>query len=115
MPSAVAMLLSSRSEHDSIGSMMRTYELMVVLRPEFPVDDEAKRQNLIESLVGTEGVTISSISPVGKKRLAYPIKKFTEGVYLMATVASRGLQSSDVEKRASLNDDCLRFLLTAKH
>lgn len=94
---------------------MRTYELMVVLRPEFPVDDEAKRQSVMESLVGTEGATISSISFVGKKRLAYPIKKLSEGVYLLASVQSRGIRSADVEKRASLNNDVIRYLLLVKN
>ena len=91
---------------------MRTYELMVVVRPDFAADDDAKRQALVQGLIG-EGVTVGNISVMGKKRLAYAIKKQTEGVYLLATLTARGLKSADIEKRANLHNDVIRYLLTA--
>lgn len=94
---------------------MRTYELMVVVRPDFAADDEGKRQDLIEKLVGTDGVSISSVSLMGKKRLAYPIKKLSEGIYLLATLSARLLKSADIEKRSGLSTDVIRYLLVAKN
>ncbi len=94
--------------------MIRTYELMVVVRPDFAADDEGKRQEVIEKLVGTDGVSISSISLMGKKRLAYPIQKLSEGIYLLATLASNAIKSADIEKRSSLSTDVIRYLLLAK-
>lgn len=92
---------------------MRTYELMIVAKPDFPVDDDTKRQSLVQALVG-EGVSIGNVTLMGKKRLAYPIKKHTEGVYFLAALTARGMKSAEVEKRANVNEDVLRFLLTGK-
>lgn len=92
---------------------MRTYELMVVAKSDFPVDDEARRQTLVQAMVG-DGVSISSIAVVGKKRLAYEIKKETEGVYLLATLTAQGIKSAEIEKRSNMNADVLRFLLMVK-
>lgn len=97
-----------------IASMTKTYELMVVARGDFSMDDEEKRKALIETLAG-ENVSVGNISIVGKKRLAYPINKQTEGVYFLATLNSRALKSSDIEKRARLNENVLRYLLTVKN
>lgn len=109
-----AMWLSSKLEHDSIGSMMRTYELMVVAKSDFPVDDDTRRQTLVGALIG-DGVSVGNISVIGKKRLAYEIKKQTEGVYLLATLTAQGVKSADIQKRANMNADVLRFLLVVKH
>lgn len=95
--------------------MVKTYELMVVARPDFPGEDEGKRQEVIGNLVGTEGVSVTSIAFFGKKRLAYPINKHTEGVYLLATISSRSLKSADIQKRSGLTNDVIRFLLIAKN
>jgi len=110
----MAMLLSSRSARDIILPMMRTYELMVVAKPDFPVDDEARRKSLVQDLVG-EGVSVDTISVVGKKRLAYEIKKQTEGVYLLATLTGQSIKNAEIQKRANVNASVLRFLLIIKH
>ena len=51
---------------------------------------------------------------MGKKRLAYPIQKLSEGIYLLATLASNAIKSADIEKRSSLSTDVIRYLLLAK-
>ena len=107
-------LLSSRSERDIILPIMRTYELMVVARGDFPADDDARRQSLAGGLAG-EGATAGNITVLGKKRLAYAINKQTEGVYLVVVLNARGILGSDIQKRASVNPDVLRHLLVVKN
>lgn len=94
-------------------SHMRTYELMLILTHGFDADSEKKREEVVKKLLGDK-VAIPEITSWGKKELAYPIKKQTEGVYLLATVEADGLLVGEVEKQARLIPDVLRYLLTVK-
>lgn len=91
---------------------MRQYELMLVLVPSFDATDEKKAGELVKLLVGN--ATVQSLTMIGKKRLAYPIRKQTEGVYVLVSLAAEGLKTSDIERQTQLGTDVLRFLLTVK-
>jgi len=91
---------------------------MVVFRPDFPVDDENAIRTFLTKLTG--GAAVKNISILGKKRLAYPIKKMgvsgmqKEGVYVLATLESDGIQVARIEKEMSMGNDVLRYLLTVR-
>jgi len=97
---------------------MKSYELMVVFRADFPVDDEKAIRTFLTKLTG--GSVITSLSVLGKKHLAYPIKKMgvtgmkTEGVYVLATLDSDTVRISSIEKEVNMGNDVLRYLLTAR-
>lgn len=92
---------------------MRQYELMVVLRPDFPLDKEQEREKVIAKLAG-EGVTVKTTTLLGKKQLAYPIKKHNDGVYVLAALEAPAIIVGDIEKRTRQDTDVLRYLLIAK-
>ncbi len=93
------------------ASMQRVYEVMLVLRPDFGVDEKPTR-DLVKKLIGDR--EIKELTIMGKKRLAYPIKKQTEGVYVVATIAGAAMDIGAFEKQTKLGTDVLRFLLTVK-
>lgn len=97
------------SFYDIIPTMIRTYELMLVVRPDFPVDDTKKRDALIEKLV--KGAKILDVTLLGKKHLAYPIRKQTDGIYILIHLEGNSLKTGDIEKEAKLGTDVIRFLL----
>ncbi len=84
----------------------------MVLRSDFDGDDAKKREDLIKKLLGEASVKASSF--MGKKTLAYPIRKQTEAVYVLAQVEGDRINVGEVEKRAKLEEAVLRFLLTLK-
>ena len=92
---------------------MRQYELIVVFVATVDDKDTKKLEEAVKKLVGDEG-TVSQVTVMGKKYLAYPIRKQEEGVYVLATVASDRLRVSEIEKRAKMGSEVLRYLLTAK-
>lgn len=96
-----------------IVSMMRTYELMVVVRPTVDVTDQTKQESVITKFLGSVTVSLK-VTLLGKKQLAYMIDDCTEGIYLLGEVSAEKLSSSDLEKHRKVNTDVLRFLLTAK-
>ncbi len=88
---------------------------MVVLRPDFPIDKESERENVIKRLL-EDGVSVTNVTLMGKKPLAYPIAKLHEGIYLLAILSSQtGVHASEIEKRARLGGDVIRYLLTVKN
>ncbi|TAL41282.1 MAG: 30S ribosomal protein S6 [Methylovulum sp.] len=88
--------------------MMRQYELMVVFRPDF---DTKQRDEALRKLIGS--VKVIEVTDLGKKRLAYPIAKHEEGIYVLAKLEGEALKVGDIEKQARLVPDVIRYLLTA--
>lgn len=93
--------------------MMRQYELMVVFAPMVDAGDTKTLEGAVKKLVG-DGASVGEMNVLGKKPLAYPINKQTEGVYVFANVSAEVLHVSDIEKRMNVGTDVLRYLLTAK-
>lgn len=91
---------------------MTSYELLVLVAPTVDLTGDKAQKDLIAKLVG-EGVTVKEVTSLGKKQLAYIIKKQTEATYLVATVEGT-IKAPDIEKRTKLMDEIVRFLLTVK-
>lgn len=91
---------------------MRTYEFMFIVRPEVEVT-EKKAKDMAEKLLAKVGGTLTSVTVWGKKVLAYPINKATEGTYVLAIVAG-SIKSGDLEKEIRMDSEILRFMLIAK-
>lgn len=94
-----------------LASMTRVYELILVLRPDFGVEEKPIKDVFTKLISGR---TIKEMTVMGKKRLAYPINKQTEGVYAVATVAGEPLQVVELEKQLKQGSDVLRYLLMVK-
>ena len=101
--------MNLRLEHDIIRSMIRTYELMLVVRPDFPVDDTKKRDDLIAKIM--KDAQIKDVTVLGKKHLAYPIRKQTEGIFILIHLSGDSIKTGLIEKEAKLGTDVIRFLL----
>ncbi len=90
---------------------LRDYELVVIISPE--VVDEAL-DSVIENIsrfIIENGGTISNIERWGKRRLAYPIKHFLEGDYVLTRFKLRPKLSKGLEASLQISEDVLRHLL----
>lgn len=97
-----------------IHLMKRQYELMLVLATSGDYESEKKREEVVKKLL-PDSATIDTLTLLGKKPLAYPIKKQTEGVYLLALVSGPALKVGDVQKKTAQVREVLRYLLVAKN
>jgi small subunit ribosomal protein S6 len=92
---------------------MRTYELMFVVDPRV-ADDEVvtMTQDYKQMITAVGGAEITSEESWGRRKLAYPIDKVTEGKYVLLYIQSPGGKTSlpEVEHRMRQNDKILRFL-----
>ena len=84
---------------------------MVVFRPELDVTEKSALE-MVGKLVGDEA-KVAGVSLLGKKFFAYPLKKQTQGVYVLAKLEGTHARVSEIEKKVQLGTDVLRFLLTS--
>ncbi len=90
--------------------MSNPYETMYVLRPD--LNDEqiqeaiAKYSNLMTSL----GASDLEIKVMGRRRLAYMIKKMREGIYVLVNYHAPGSHVAPMQRTMRLSDDVIRFI-----
>jgi small subunit ribosomal protein S6 len=90
---------------------VRDYELMVVLDPN--LDDAAIEalNTRIQTLVTQRGGTVESVEPWGRKRLAYPIGRYRDGVYILSRLQLPPNAAADIERALKLTESVIRHLL----
>jgi small subunit ribosomal protein S6 len=91
--------------------VLRDYELMVVLDPN--LDDTAIEalETRIQGMVTQRGGTVESVESWGRKRLAYPIGRFRDGVYILNRFQMPPNVASEIERALKLNESVIRHLL----
>lgn len=93
---------------------MRDYELTVVIRTDI---DEKSRDEIIERVVGwiplADGAE-PEIDRWGRRKLAYPIEKQTEGYYVFITVEMDPDGITELERNILYTDEILRHLVVRK-
>lgn len=94
-------------------AFMRDYELMMIMRPEVEMTEKLGR-GIVEKMITKAGATVSSLTIWGKRQLAYPIEKATEGIYVLAILQADTLKSDVLQKETRMGSAVLRFLLTVK-
>ena len=90
--------------------MNRTYEIMFIVRPDV---EEAEQDKLIETFSGyvtSGGGTIKSTEKMGRRRLAYTVKKFNDGFYVLLTIVAEGSIIAEVERRLRVSEPVIKFI-----
>ncbi len=94
---------------------MRDYELMAVFAPDIAEDEMPGALERVSGYITTGGGEVSELtttSPWGRRRLAYPIRDFRDGFYALYrfTLAPEGI--GELERDLGLNNQVLRSLVT---
>jgi len=93
------------------GKHLRDYEMVLVISPE--VVDEAldtKIKSITQFIIDKGGV-VFEVEQWGKKRLAYPVKHFMEGSYVLTRFKLEPVLSKELEKNLKMSEEVLRHLL----
>ena len=91
------------------------YETMYILRPDIPeeeVDNHLKKYSEILEKSETE---VLDSQMRGKRRLAYPIAKHKEGIYVQLSHRGDGQQIAILEKAMRLSEDVIRYLTVKQY
>ena len=86
------------------------YETMYILRPDIPEEEVESHLTKYSELVTKSGAEVLDSQMRGKRRLAYPIAKHKEGIYVQLSHNGDGQQVAILEKAMRLSEDVIRYL-----
>ncbi|EGQ75523.1 30S ribosomal protein S6 [Actinomyces sp. oral taxon 448] len=90
---------------------MRHYEIMIILNPETDERTIAPTLEKLLQIVPSSGGTVDKIDTWGKRRLAYDIKKKSEGFYIVVDMTTTPEIAQELDRQLGLNESVLRTKL----
>jgi small subunit ribosomal protein S6 len=90
--------------------MQRAYEVMFIVRPDVTEEDLDKLVSTLQNHATSAGATVKNAEKMGKRRLAYDVKKFQEGQYVLFTLASDGKAIHELERRMRVTEQVIKFI-----
>ena len=88
---------------------MNVYEIAVLFDPGLEVDMQ-KATERVEKILTDNGAKITNVDNWGKRKLAYPIKKHDQAVYVFYTAEVPGESVRKIESIFNITDEVIRFL-----
>ena len=101
----------SENASDQADGQLGNYELIYIIRPE---TDEENCEATVESVgrfITGKGGVVSEVERWGKRRLAYPIKQFGEGTYVLTRFQMQPEYNKELETNLRISEDVIRHLL----
>ena len=90
--------------------MQRTYEVMFIVRPDMPEEEQEKLISALETQVTNAGGAVKNVERMGKRRMAYMVRRFLDGIYLLLTVEGGGPVIHEVERRLRVTEPVIKFI-----
>jgi small subunit ribosomal protein S6 len=90
---------------------MRQYELMVILDPETEERTVGTTMDKFLTVVTKDGGTVDNVDIWGRRRLAYDIRKKSEGIYVVVNMTAEPATAQELDRQLSLSESILRTKL----
>lgn len=90
---------------------MRQYELMVILDPAIDERTVAPSLEKLLAVVKKDGGTVDHVDIWGRRRLAYDIKKKSEGIYAVVRMTAQPATAQELDRQLGLNELVMRTKL----
>ena len=90
--------------------MNRTYELMFIVRPDMTEEDLDKLISTLQSVIPTSGGSLVKVEKMGKRRLAYTVRRFHDGIYVLMVIEGGGPVIHELERRLRVSEPVIKFL-----
>ena len=88
----------------------RTYEVMFIVRPDLSEEETDRVISTVESSANTAGITVKNVERMGKRRLAYKVRKFQDGLYVLLTVEGPGSALAELERRLRVLEPVIKYI-----
>jgi small subunit ribosomal protein S6 len=89
---------------------MAKYEMMFIARTDVPEEEIDKLNAQMESVVSGAGGKMEKVDKMGRRRLAYRVKKQREGLYILFTFEGNGDTVREFERRLKVTDTVIKYL-----
>ena len=90
-------------------SKLIAYEAMVIIDPGLTKEESDKLVDRYAEVVKTQGGEVSKIDRMGKRKMAYPMRKHAEGTYALLAFNAPGPAVAELERQMRLSDEVLKF------
>ena len=90
---------------------MRDYELVAIINPEVDEERMSKIMDRVTQSINSYGGVVEETKQWGRRRLAYPIKKFMEADYFLTRFKLTPKSVKEFEGEISSSEDILRYLV----
>jgi small subunit ribosomal protein S6 len=83
---------------------------MFIVRPDLLEEEVDKLISTLQNHATTAGATVQNTEKMGKRRLAYDVKKFQDGQYVLFTLTADGKAIHELERRLRVAEPVLKFI-----
>jgi small subunit ribosomal protein S6 len=90
--------------------MQRIYEVMFIVRPDVADEDLDKLVGALEQTVTNGGGKVKSTEKLGRRKLAYLVRRFAEGNYVLFTIEAGGSLVAELERRLRVSEPVIKFI-----
>ena len=90
---------------------MTKYEIMFIVKTTMEEADIKKTAEDIQKLINIKPSKVIEFKEMGRKKLAYPIKKEVSGYYYVMTVEATHETIKEFDRKVSINEKVLRHLI----
>ena len=90
---------------------MRKYEIMFIVKATMEEDAIKKTSEDVQKLINKKPSKVIEFKEMGRKKLAYPIKKEVSGYYFVMTVEADHETIAEFDRKVSINENVLRHLI----
>jgi small subunit ribosomal protein S6 len=90
--------------------MSRSYEVMFILRPDVAEEDADKLIAGFTATVTNGGGVVKSVEKMGRRKLAYLVRKFNDGNYVLLTMEASGPVVLELERRLRVTEPVIKFI-----
>ncbi len=90
---------------------MHDYELVAIISPEVDEEGVFKIVDKVTQSINSRGGAVEEIKKWGRRKLAYPIRKFMEADYVLARFKLMPTSVKELEGEITASEDILRYLV----
>jgi len=90
--------------------MLRVYEVMFIVRPDVVEEDVDKLIAGFSENVTKGGGVVKTVEKMGRRKLAYTVRKFNEGNYVLLTIEANGVVVLELERRLRVTEPVIKFI-----
>ena len=93
-------------------SQATKYEILYIIRPDLTDDSKKELVERFDSILIENGTEVVESKDWAKKRFAYEINDYKEGIYHIVNVVAENAQGiNEFDRLAKINNDILRHMI----
>ena len=90
--------------------MSRLYEVMFIVRPDVADEEVDKLVAGFTTTITSGGGAVKNVEKMGRRKLAYMVRKFNDGNYVLLTIEANGAGVLELERRLRVTEQVIKFI-----